>query len=169
MKKLLFASLILVLLLAVSCSTTKATDVEPIVREVKVSDYASKTYSADEVFKILEKFAKDYYEGEEIVSDKEAKTVTIDELEFNSNVGPLAQDGYIVADIILTAQEDKAIICIQFVDAYTEVYLGPIAKKVSQGITEFGLKTLDYQANYVADSFSGVIGQYVYLVDNGYL
>lgn len=169
MKRLLLASLVLVLLLAVSCSTTKATDVDPIVREVKISDYASKTYTADDVYKVIEKFAKDYYDGEEIVADKAAKTVTIDELEFNSVVGPLAQDGYIVADIILTAQEDKAIICIQFVDAYTEVYLGPIAKKVSQGITEFGLKTLDYQANYVADSFSGVIGQYVYLVDNGYL
>ena len=95
------------LALIVSCSTTQASDVEPVVREVKISEFASKQYTADKVYLMLEKFVKDAYEGDKdikITKDKDAGTILIQGYELDSNVGALAQDGYIVMDIKFEAK-----------------------------------------------------------------
>ena len=52
---------------------------------------------------------------------------------------------------------DLAVISLIFIDSYTYMHIGPITKKTSQGITELGLRELDYQAKYVADSFQSGI------------
>ena len=159
-----------VVALAVSCSTTQASDVEPVVREVKISDYVTKEYSVDQIYQIIERFVQDAYGDEkdvEISYDKDAKTALVEGLEISSNVGALAQDGWIVTDIKFEAKEDTAVISLLFVDSYTIMHLGPIEKKSSQGITEYGLKTLDYQAQYIADWFQSAVSTYAYYIDNG--
>ena len=170
MKRTVFALLaIAMLIFAVSCSTTQAQDVEPVVREVKISEFTAKEYNADQVYNILERFVKDGYEDDEdakIDYDKEAKTITVSGLELSSNVGPLAQDGWILVDIKFEAQDDLAIISFIFVDAYTITYIGPIERKSSVGITEYGLKTLDYQAQHLADYFQSIVSTYAYYIDN---
>lgn len=161
---------IAMLIVAVSCSTTQASDVEPVVREVKISDYTAKEYDANQVYAMLERFVKDAYEGDEDVKisyDKDAKSILISGLELSSNVGALAQDGWIVVDLKFEAQDDKAIFSMLFVDSYTYIYLGPVKKKSSQGITEYGMKTLDYQSQYIADHFQSLLGTYSYYLDNG--
>ena len=163
---------IAMLIVAVSCSTTQASDVEPVVREVKISDYTAKEYDANQVYAMLERFVKDAYEGDEDVKisyDKDAKSILISGLELSSNVGALAQDGWIVVDLKFEAQDDKAIFSMLFVDSYTYIYLGPVKKKSSQGITEYGMKTLDYQSQYIADHFQSVLSTYAYYIDNGML
>ncbi|MBR6235957.1 MAG: hypothetical protein IKR01_08955, partial [Spirochaetales bacterium] len=60
MKKIAVAIIIIVsLLVVVSCSTTQASDVEPVVREVRISDFVTKEYTADQIYQIIERFAKD--------------------------------------------------------------------------------------------------------------
>ncbi len=171
MKRTIIAILVLaVLLIAVSCSTTQASDVEPVVREVKISEFTAKEYDADQVYSMLDRFVKDTYEGDEdakISYDKEAKSITVSGLELSSNVGAFAQDGWIVVDLKFEAQEDKAVFSMLFVDSYTYIQIGPIKKKSSQGITEFGMKTLDYQSQYIADQFQSLLGTYSYYLDNG--
>ena len=159
-----------IIVFAVSCSTTQASDVEPVVREVKISEFTAKEYNADQVYSMLERFVKDTYGDDEDVKvsyDKEAKAITISGLELSSNVGALAQDGWIEVDLKFEAQDDKAVFSMLFVDSYTYMYIGPIKKKSSQGITEYGMKTLEYQSNYIADQFQSVLGTYSYYLDNG--
>lgn len=168
----IFALLIAAVLLAliVSCSTTQASDVEPVVREVKVSEFTTKEYTADKVYQMLERFVKDTYEDDKelkVTKDAEAKTILIQGYELDSNVGALAQDGYIVMDIKFEAKDDKAVFSLIFVDSYTYMQIGPLKKKTSQGITELGLKELDYQAQYIADHFQAALASYAYYVDNG--
>ena len=171
MKRITVALMALaIIVFAVSCSTTQASDVEPVIREVKISDYTAKEYDANQVYAMLERFVKDAYEGDEDVKisyDKDAKSILISGLELSSNVGALAQDGWIVVDLKFEAQDDKAIFSMLFVDSYTYIYLGPGKKKSSQGITEYGMKTLDYQSQYIADQFQSVLGTYSYYLDNG--
>ena len=91
-----------IIVFAVSCSTTQASDVEPVVREVKISEFTAKEYNADQVYSMLERFVKDTYGDDEDVKvsyDKEAKAITISGLELSSNVGALAQDGWIEVDL----------------------------------------------------------------------
>lgn len=161
-----------VLALAVSCSTTQASDVEPVVREVKISDFVTKEYSVDQIYQIIERFVQDAYGDDKdlkISYDKDAKTALVKGMELDSNVGALAQDGWIVTDVKFEAKEDTAVISLLFVDAYSITYLGPIEKKTSQGITEYGLRTLDYQAQHIADWFQSAISSYAYYIDNGLL
>lgn len=171
MKKIAVAIIIIVsLLVVVSCSTTQASDVEPVVREVRISDFVTKEYTADQIYQIIERFAKDAYGDEKDVTisyDKDARSIVVKGLELSSNVGALAQDGWIVTDLRLEAKEDTAVISLLFVDSYTIIYLGPIQRKTSQGITEYGLKTLDYQAQYIADWFQSAVATYAYYVDTG--
>ncbi len=171
MKRTVIAVLaIIMLIVAVSCSTTQASDVEPVVRNVKISEYTAKEYSTEQVYRMLEKFVKDTYEGDEdskVSYDEAMKTITVSGLELSSNVGALAQDGWIVVDLKFEAQEDNAVFSMLFVDSYTYINIGPIKKKSSQGITEYGLKTLDYQSQYIADQFQSLLGTYTYYLDNG--
>ena len=171
MKKVAILLIAIVSLLAiVSCSTTQASDVEPVVREVKISDYTAKEYSQDQIYQMLERFDQDCYGDDKTVTiskDKDARTILVSGNELSSNVGPLAQDGWIVVDLKFEAKEDTAVISLLFVDAYSITYLGPIERKTSQGITEYGLQTLDYQAQYVADTFEYGIANYAYYIDNG--
>ena len=171
MKKTLVALLALAMIvIAVSCSTTQASDVEPVVREVKISEYTAKEYNADQVYSMLKRFVKDTYEDDEDVKvsyDEQAKSITVSGLELSSNVGALAQDGWIEVDLKFEAQDDKAVFSMLFVDSYTYMYIGPIKKKSSQGITEYGMKTLEYQSNYIADQFQSLLGTYSYYLDNG--
>ena len=171
MKKIAVAIIIIVsLLVVVSCSTTQASDVEPVVREVRISDFVTKEYTADQIYQIIERFAKDAYGDEKDVTisyDKDARSIVVKGLELSSNVGALAQDGWIVTDLRLEAKEDTAVISLLFVDSYTIIYLGPIQRKTSQGITEYGLKTLDCQAQYIADWFQSAGATYAYYVDTG--
>lgn len=171
MKKLSVALLIAAtLFVLVSCSTTQASDVEPVVREVKISEFTNKSYTADKVYAMIERFIKDTYEGDRgitVVKDLEAKTITIQGFELDANVGALAQDGYIVMDMKFEAKDDLAVISLIFVDSYTFMHIGPITKKTSQGITELGLRELDYQAKYVADTFQSGLATYAYYIDQG--
>ena len=171
MKKLSVALLIAAaLFVMVSCSTTQASDVEPVVREVKISDFTAKTYPADKVYAMIERFVKDTYEGDRgitIVKEPEAKTITIKGFELDANVGALAQDGYIEMDMKFEAKDDLAVISLIFIDSYTFIHIGPITKKSSQGITELGLRELDYQAKYVADTFQAGLSTYAYYIDQG--
>ena len=170
MKKIAVAIIIIVSLLVVSCSTTQASDVEPVVREVRISDFVTKEYTADQIYQIIERFAKDAYGDEKDVTisyDKDARSIVVKGLELSSNVGALAQDGWIVTDLRLEAKEDTTVISLLFVDSYTIIYLGPIQRKTSQGITEYGLKALDYQAQYIADWFQSAVATYAYYVDTG--
>ena len=100
-------------------------------------------------------------------SSSKAKSITVSGLELSSNVGAFAQDGWIVVDLKFEAQEDKAVFSMLFVDSYTYIQIGPIKKKSSQGITDFGMKTLDYQSQYIADQFQSLLGTYSYYLDNG--
>ena len=155
---------------AVSCSTTQASDVEPVVREVKISDYTAKEYSPDQIYQMLERFAQDCYGDDDdvmITKDKDARRIDIAGLEFSSTVGALADDGWVVVDLRLEAKEDTAVITMLFVDAYSIMRIGPIETQKSQGITEYGLATLDYQAQYAADQFQYAVSNYAYYIDNG--
>ena len=171
MKKLSVALLIAAaLIVMVSCSTTQASDVEPVVREIKISDFTAKNYTADQVYSMIERFIKDTYEGDRgitIVKEPEAKTITIKGFELDANVGALAQDGYIEMDMKFEAKDDLAVISLIFVDSYTYIHIGPITKKSSQGITELGMRELDYQAKYVADTFQSGLATYAYYIDQG--
>ena len=171
MKRIVFALLVFaVVIVAVSCSTTKAADVEPVVREIKISEFTAKEYDADQVYSMLKRFIKDTYEDDEdskVSYDEAMKSITVSGLELSSNVGALAQDGWIVVDLKFEAQEDKAIFSMLFIDSYTYIQIGPIKKKSSQGITEYGMKTLDYQSQYIADQFQSLLGTYSYYLDNG--
>ncbi len=171
MKRILFALLVFaVVMVTVSCSTTQAADVEPVVREIKISEFTAKEYDADQVYSMLKRFIKDTYEDDEdskVSYDEAMKSITVSGLELSSNVGALAQDGWIVVDLKFEAQEDKAIFSMLFIDSYTYIQIGPIKKKSSQGITEYGMKTLDYQSQYIADNFQSLLGTYSYYLDNG--
>ena len=154
----------------VSCSTTQASDVEPVVREVKISDYTAKEYSTDQIYQMLERFVKDCYEGDEdvtITKDEDARRIDVAGLEFSSTVGALADDGWVVVDLRLEAKEDTAVITMLFVDSYSIIKMGPFETQKSQGITEYGLRTLDFQAQYAADQFQYAVSNYAYYIDNG--
>ncbi|MBR6084762.1 MAG: DUF4468 domain-containing protein [Spirochaetales bacterium] len=170
MKRIAVVFIIIVSMLAiVSCSTTKATDVEPVVREVKISDFTAKEYNADQVYQMLERFVKDFYDDDEdlmVIYDKDAKSIVVTGLEFSSTVGALAEDGWIIVSLKFEAKDDKAVITMSFVDAYSIIHIGPFETSKSQGITEFGLRTLDYQSKYAADEFQYAISSYVYYIDN---
>ena len=100
MKRIAFVFIAIVLLLAVvSCSTTQASDVEPVV---KISDYTAKEYTPDQIYLMLERFVQDCYGDDKTVTiskDKDARTILVSGNELSSNVGPLAQDGWIVVDL----------------------------------------------------------------------
>ena len=81
----------------------------------------------------------------------------------HKRIHPIQVDGAPASE----AKEDTAVISLLFVDAYSITYLGPIERKTSQGITEYGLQTLDYQAQYVADTFEYGVANYAYYIDNG--
>ena len=170
MKRIAVVFIIIVSILAiVSCSTTKATDVEPVVREVKISDFTAKEYSADQVYQMLERFVKDFYDDDAdlmVTYDKDEKTIVVTGLEFSSTVGALAEDGWIIVSMKFEAKEDKAIITMSFIDAYSIVHIGPFETQKSQGITDYGLMTLDYQSKYAADEFQYAISSYAYYIDN---
>ena len=171
MKKVAILLIAIVSLLAiVSCSTTQASDVEPVVREVKISDYTAKEYSQDQIYQMLERFVQDCYGDDDdvmITKDKDARRIDVAGLEFSSTVGALADDGWVVVDLRLEAKEDTAVITMLFVDAYSIMRIGPIETRKSQGITQYGLATLDYQAQYAADSFEYLVANYAYYIDNG--
>lgn len=171
MKKAAILLIAIVSLLAiVSCSTTQASDVEPVVREVKISDYTAKEYSTDQIYQMLERFVKDCYEGDEdvtITKDEDARRIDVAGLEFSSTVGALADDGWVVVDLRLEAKEDTAVITMLFVDSYSIIKMGPFETQKSQGITEYGLRTLDFQAQYAADQFQYAVSNYAYYIDNG--
>ena len=171
MKKVAILLIAIVSLLAiVSCSTTQASDVEPVVREVKISDYTAKEYSTDQIYQMLERFVKDCYEGDEdvtITKDEDARRIDVAGLEFSSTVGALADDGWVVVDLRLEAKEDTAVITMLFVDSYSIIKMGPFETQKSQGITEYGLRTLDFQAQYAADQFQYAVSNYAYYIDNG--
>ena len=171
MKKIALFFIVMVALLAiVSCSTTQASDVEPVVREVKISDYTAKEYSTDQIYQMLERFVKDCYEGDEdvtITKDEDARRIDVAGLEFSSTVGALADDGWVVVDLRLEAKEDTAVITMLFVDSYSIIKMGPFETQKSQGITEYGLRTLDFQAQYAADQFQYAVSNYAYYIDNG--
>ncbi len=161
---------VMMVALVVSCSTTKVEDVAPFVREVDLTPYVSKDYDADQVYKMVEKFVKEY-EGEDLVvaKDPENHTIKISGFEIAALVGPLAQDGTVVVDQTYKAEANKATITFTFVDAYTTIYLGPIQKKSSQGVTDMILDQINREVDYIADSFAATISTYAYYVDNGYL
>ena len=171
MKKVAILLIAIVSLLAiVSCSTTQASDVEPVVREVKISDYTAKEYSTDQIYQMLERFVKDCYEGDDdvmITKDEDARRIDVAGLEFSSTVGALADDGWVVVDLRLEAKEDTAVITMLFVDSYSIIKMGPFETQKSQGITEYGLRTLDFQAQYAADQFQYAVSNYAYYIDNG--
>lgn len=171
MKKIALFFIVMVALLAiVSCSTTQASDVEPVVREVKISDYTAKEYSTDQIYQMLERFVKDCYEDDEdvtITKDEDARRIDVAGLEFSSTVGALADDGWVVVDLRLEAKEDTAVITMLFVDSYSIIKMGPFETQKSQGITEYGLRTLDFQAQYAADQFQYAVSNYAYYIDNG--
>ena len=79
MKRIIVVFIAIVSLLAiVSCSTTQASDVEPVVREVKISDYTAKEYSPDQIYQMLERFAQDCYGDDDdvmITKDKDARRI----------------------------------------------------------------------------------------------
>ncbi len=166
-----FLIAVMVVALAVSCSTTKVEDVAPFVREVDLKPYVSKDYDADQVYKMVEKFVKEYEgdRGLSIEKDPENHTIKISGFEISALVGPLAQDGTVVVDQTYKAEANKATITFTFVDAYTVIYLGPIEKKSSQGVTDLILNEINREVDYIADSFAATISTYAYYVDNGYL
>ncbi len=173
MKKLfvLFIA-VMAIFLVVSCSTTKAVDVEPFVREVDLKPYVSKDYDADQVYKMVEKYVDDCYADDKsmtIAKDPAGHSIKVSGMEISALVGPLAQDGYIVVEQAYAAEANKAIITFKFVDAYTTIMLGPIEKKSSQGVTDLILDEINRQVDYVADAFAAAISTYVYYLDNGYL
>lgn len=167
MKKFILASLALVmLLLAVSCSTTSVDEMEPIVEEFNISYYVDKSYTADQVYKLMEKFVRDLLHDEERINDKDARTVTVKGVKLDANVGPLAQEGTVVIDIVFQAVENKIIMTINFVESYYFVYMGPLKKPVNAGVTELGVKEVQYQSTYILESLATTLTKYTYLVDN---
>ena len=171
MKRAAFVFIAILSLLAiVSCSTTQASDVEPVVREVKISDYTAKEYSQDQIYQMLERFVQDCYGDDDdvmITKDKDARRIDVAGLEFSSTVGALADDGWVVVNLRFEAKEDTAVITMQFIDSYSMVSIGPFETQKSQGITEYGLRTLDYQSQYAADQFQHAVSTYAYYIDNG--
>ncbi len=169
-KFLLILAALLSCVVIVSCATTAASDVEPVVREIDVNAFTTKTYTDEQIYQILERYVKDSFGTEKdlkVEYNKEQKAITVSGYELDSNVGPLAQDGYIIIDMKFEAKGGKAVFTILFVDSYYFMSIGPMKKKVSQGITELGLKELDYQAQYLADGLQSSIGTYTYYIDNG--
>lgn len=172
MKKILFAGLAVLMLLAVSCATTDVVDIHPVVRELPLSYYSTngKTYSVEKTYRMIDKFLWNEFreESKQAVKDDNAKTITLKGYEFDAFVGPLAQDGKVVTDIVFQALENEIRITINFKDSYYFVYTGVLKTKMSgQGLTQLGMDMLESQATYFAESFVNALNAYIfYQIDN---
>ncbi len=174
MKKAFFALLVsLLTVILISCATTGGADIPPVSRTAQPESPENHEYSENLMWDFICRYADEMFGDMEactISKDSASRSILVEGFNFDSNVGFAAQSGDVEVRIVISAEKGKAACTVSYVDSFSYIKLGPITKKVSQGMTELGRKAYDANCQWLLDAFEyaiQVIAQ-EYALDNGW-
>lgn len=172
MKKLsVFAILITILALVVSCASSGTQLIPDASKETTFEDYNGHQYTSDLIYQFICDYASSIKGDDKSITmtkDDKALSVKLDGMKLSTLVGPLAQNGEAEISMLMKVEGNKATCTISFVNSYGYVSVGPISKQMNMDLHAMGLELYEAQCDALLYAFENAMSTYAwaYAVEN---